>query len=532
VLNSIVANMVAGLGLFFSGLRLLDANLRQTTGRQLRGVVGRITRHTWVSALVGVVTGALVQSSSGILFILVSLVTSGLTTVRRALPIVAWANVGCGALIFIAVLDLRLAILYLIGLTGVAFAFDRSHRSEALSAVFGIAMLFYGIELMRTGAEPLRLLPWFAGLLNGSRQSLLLPFVGGAAFSFVTQSSTAVSILAIGLVQASLLGPFSAMMALYGANVGSTFARMVLATGLRGSVRQLTAFQDLFKITGAVIFCTLLYVEALAGVPLVLALVRLLSARVDRQMALVFLLFNLTMAIACTLALPKIADLLEYWLPADEQDDLSTPHFIFDEALDEPASALDLIDHEQRSLVRRLRGYTGAMRASPDAPEREKARHIHDPFAKVAARLDHFQHDLANRQLGSVEAERLAKLQNRLSLIVYLEDSVRELFGATNSIPTDGRLGQLIAQLTEGLDFILLTIIDALEEGGEAVDLLTAITGDRSDLIERIRQRFLADETAVNAAERAALLHITNVFERTTWMTHRLARMVDGLQYA
>jgi len=307
---------------------------------------------------------------------------------------------------------------------------------------------------------------------------------------------------------------------------------MVLTTGLRGSVRQLTAFQDLFKITGAVIFCTLLYIEVFARVPLVLALVRLLSTRVDRQMALVFLLFNLTMAVACTLALPAIADLLQYWLPADEQDDLSTPRFIFDEALDEPASALDLIDHEQRSLVRRLRGYTGAMRASPDAPEREKARLIHDPFAKVASRLDHFQHDLANRQLGAVEAERLAKLQNRLSLIVYLEDSVRELFGATTSIPRDGRLGQLIAQLTEGLDFILLTIIDALEEGGEAVDLLTTITGDRSDLIERVRQRFLADDTAVNAAERAALLHITNVFERTTWMTHRLARMVDGLQYA
>jgi phosphate:Na+ symporter len=263
--------MVAGLGLFFSGLRLLDANLRQATGRQLRGIVNGITRNPWIAGVVGVITGALVQSSSGILFILVSLVSSGLTTVRRALPIVAWANVGCGALIFIAVLDLRLAILYLIGIAGVAFAFDRSHRSEALSAVFGIAMLFYGIELMRTGAEPLRQMPWFADMLNGNRQSLLLPFIGGAGFSFVTQSSTAVSILVIGLVQTGLLGPFPAMMALYGANVGSTFARMALSTSLRGAVRQLAAFQDLFKVSGAALFCTLAYIEAFTGVPLVLA---------------------------------------------------------------------------------------------------------------------------------------------------------------------------------------------------------------------------------------------------------------------
>src|SRR5262245_48985241 len=140
---------------------MVDANLRQATGRQLRTIIGRLTQQTWLASLVGLLTGALVQSSSGIVFILVSLVSSGLTTVRRVLPIVTWANVGTCALIFVAVLDLRLVILYLIGLAGAAFAFDRSHRSDALGAVFGIGMLFYGIELMKDGAEPLKSLPWF-----------------------------------------------------------------------------------------------------------------------------------------------------------------------------------------------------------------------------------------------------------------------------------------------------------------------------------------------------------------------------------
>src|SRR5215472_9184791 len=189
--NSILANLVAGLGLFFAGLRMLDANLRQTTGRQLRGIVGRLTRNAWVASLVGVVIGTLVQSSSGVVFMLVSLVSSGLTTVRRVLPIVTWANVGCCALIFAAVLDLRLAILYLLGLAGAAFAFDRSHRTHAISAIFGVGMLFYGVELMKIGAELLKQLPWFAGMLQGAGNSLLFAFVGATAFSFVTQSSAA-----------------------------------------------------------------------------------------------------------------------------------------------------------------------------------------------------------------------------------------------------------------------------------------------------------------------------------------------------
>src|SRR5215469_6501314 len=173
--NSILANLVAGLGLFFAGLRMLDANLRQTTGRQLRGIVGRLTRNGWVASLVGVVIGTLVQSSSGVVFMLVSLVSSGLTTVRRVLPVVTWANVGCVSLIFIAVLDLKLAILYVIGFAGVAYAFDRSHRTELFSAGLGIAMLFYGIELMQVGAEPLRQLPDFAEVVNANGRSFLLP---------------------------------------------------------------------------------------------------------------------------------------------------------------------------------------------------------------------------------------------------------------------------------------------------------------------------------------------------------------------
>src|SRR5262245_24978956 len=179
-MNTIFANVVAGLGLFFSGLRMVAASLRHATGRQLRAFIGRVTRQRWLAGVVGLLTGALVQSSSAIVFILVSLVSSGLTTVRQVLPIVTWANVGTGALIFASVLDMRVAVLYLLGVAGAAFAFDKSHRSHALGAVFGVGMLFYGIELMKTGAEPLKEMTWFSGLLNGKDESYILPFIGAA----------------------------------------------------------------------------------------------------------------------------------------------------------------------------------------------------------------------------------------------------------------------------------------------------------------------------------------------------------------
>lgn len=528
MLNSVLANVIAGLGLFFSGLRLIDANLRQATGRRLRTLVGRLTQSSWIAAGVGLGTGALVQSTSGILFILVSLVTSGLTTVRRALPIVTWANVGCCALIFVAVLDLRLGILYLLGLAGAAFSFDRSHRSHGLGAVFGVGMLFYGIELMKAGAEPLREMPWFTHALDGGHNSLLLAFAGGASASFITQSSTPVAILTIGLAQMDLLGPFATMMALYGTNVGSTFSRMLLSSSLRGSVRQIAAYQDLFKVTGGVVFVSLLYVEAVGGVPLVLALVSKLSARVDRQMALVFLLFNLGIAALFTALQSPIARLLEWWYPADAQEDLSKPQYLYDESLDEPATALDLLDQEQIRLAECLRWYADAIRRGPGSAEREKALSLHKPFTALAAHIEHFQHALVDRRLGSAETERLTTLQNRTSLIVYLEDSLRAMAATTESVAVESRLGDLVSTLVEGLDFVLLTMIDAMRSGDrDRVELLASITEDRGSLMEQIRQKYLEDDAAVSASDRAVLLQVTSVFERVIWMTQRLARLLD-----
>lgn len=528
MVNSILANIIAGLGLFFSGLRMVDANLRQAAGRQLRAVIGTLTERHAVAGLVGVMVGALIQSSSGIVFIMVSLVSSGLTTVRRALPIITWANVGCCALIFIAVLDLRLAILYLLGLAGGAFAFQKSHKSDALGAIFGIGMLFYGMELMKAGAEPLRTMPWFPDMMQESRESYALAFIGGTAFSFVTQSSTAVSILVIGFAQTGIIGPFPTMMGLYGANLGSTFSRMLLSTRLKGSVRQLTAYQDLFKITGTLIFVPLLYLEAVEGVPMVRALVATISDRIDRQMALVFLIFNLVTAVLFTLCRPLLITLLERWLPGDLSDDAARPRYLYDEALNEPSTALDLISKEQLRLATRLTGYTAAMRTDVGSPQREQVESGHEPFATVARAIERFQLELLNQALGGAETNRLNRLQSRLNLLVYLEEGLRTLIAGTGQVVPGSALAARVSTFVEALDFVLITLVDALGSGdGNDIDLLQTITEDRGEFVERLRQEFLSNDQGSAPGDRAVLLQVTNVFERIIWMTQRFAGLLD-----
>ncbi|HEV3117005.1 MAG TPA: Na/Pi symporter, partial [Gemmataceae bacterium] len=240
-MSLILAEMVAGVGLFFLGLHLVSGNLHQTSSRRLRTLIAKVTGRFWPASLLGLIAGAVMQSTSAVTVILASMTASGLTTARQALPIVAWANVGTTLLVFIAVLDIRLGILYLLGVSATAFAFTKNIRARtAWGVALGIALLFYGIHLMKdsSSSPDLQGASWFQSFITQAHGSFLLAFSAGTLVSFVTQSTTAVTLIAVTLVKAGMLGADETMMIIYGGNLGSTIARMILASGLKGSSRQ------------------------------------------------------------------------------------------------------------------------------------------------------------------------------------------------------------------------------------------------------------------------------------------------------
>ena len=88
----VFASLLAGLGLFFVGIKGISANLGQLAGRSLRKWVARSTGNYVLSALIGMLAGALVQSTNAVTVILMSLAKADLITLRQATPILVWSN--------------------------------------------------------------------------------------------------------------------------------------------------------------------------------------------------------------------------------------------------------------------------------------------------------------------------------------------------------------------------------------------------------------------------------------------------------
>lgn len=110
-MSIILATLIAGLGLFFTGVHLVATHLKQLTSRRFRLLVSKWSESAWLAGLWGALSGAVAQSSAAIAFIVVSLISSGMMPVRNGIPIILWSNPGVSTIVFLAVLRIELLAL-------------------------------------------------------------------------------------------------------------------------------------------------------------------------------------------------------------------------------------------------------------------------------------------------------------------------------------------------------------------------------------------------------------------------------------
>lgn len=522
----IAGTILAGIGLFFTGLKLVTENLKQMTSRRFRAVVARWTERRPLAALWGFVLGSVTQSGSGVAFIVISLLSSGLITVSRALPILCWANVGLSTLVLIAVIDFSVLKLYLLGLAGISFALDEPRRYRyAVGSLFGIALLLYGLQIMSSGAEPLAGYDWFRNLVASTGSSYPFALAVGFVLTLVAQSSTAVSVVAIQMAAAGLLSAEQTVLIIYGCNMGESAIAYFLSSSLKGTQKQLAMFQVLFDSLGGLLFVSLFLVEVYLGVPLVLALVGWLASRLELQLALIYLVYNLTMATLFSLVLTPYQRLLERRWPPAREEDLAKVEYLQDHALADPETAIDLVVKEQQRLVSRFPDFMDYARdeAAP-AIDFDTA---HQAFAAVAAEIDEFLTGLVNKDTRPETSARLLNVVNRQTLIDGVETNLGSLIATVQAADYSQELQALVGNFIEGLDAILLSARDAFETlDPDDVDLLVDITGDRGQLMERLRATYLSSEGALDLRDKSALFYITTLFERTVWLLNRLAHLL------
>lgn len=520
--------LIGGLGLFFVGIKMVGGNLKQMTSRRFKLFVSRSTDNGVIAGIWGAFSGFITQSTSVATFIVASLISSGLLTVRKSLPIIFWANAGCSTLVLITVLDIQYVVLLLLGISGACYAFERPARfHHALGALFGIALLFLGLHMVSTGAAPFAGYPGFKSLLLTLKDSYLLIFVIGALLAFISQTAIGIIIIAITMTNAGIFTMDQTLMIIYGAHAGSSITTFVLSSSLKGSAKQSVMAQVLFNLFGVVIFVAMFYVERYTSVPLVKSFVALMSGDIRHQAAFVVLLFNFLIPFILSFLLTPCSRILNRFWPPLEEEALSKIKFIHEHAVDEPETAILLIEKEILRLLKRIPFYLERIRPGK-TQETIDPDTYHSAFREVSSAIQLFIADVLHNDLSLATSETLLNVQNRHNMVEALEENIYGLFKTLEGKTRAGETGKLSMNIVESLDAILLTAIETTESVDEDdLEIFIMLTSDRGQLMEKIRRVYLSSEQGLSPEERSLILYITNLFERSVWTLGRYGTYLD-----
>jgi len=511
------AAMFAGLGLFFFAMHFLCVNLKRLADQKLKRRIARLTANAPAGLSVGMFMIVLTQSGTAAVFLLVGLVRAGMMTLRQVQPVILGLNLGAGMIVLFLSLDIRIAVMLLIGVSGILYAFGSRHKEHVTGAAIGIGLLFLGFQIMRDAASQIETQAWFVQFVETAAGAPVLAFVAGIVLTIFAQSSIAVSAVMIVFLQSGLFELRDGILFVFGANIGSSVLMLLLSVNLSGAQRQVALYKLGFNAIAAMVLLPMMYVEAVAGVPLVVALVSHLSAEPGTQVALAYMLFNALPVPVLLMLLGPTADFLQRISPETCTELGAKPKHLVSPCQEPPTVVQRLVELEMVRLLRLNSGAFESMRSG------RGSRDLHASLEAAAAlhkTIDETLKDLASDRSLSVEEHGRVDLLGR---ILYLTKGMRE---ALHDLGTDVfflRKNRPDLWFTdssvEGLDAILSVLISvAHDRNSDTLDVLKRLTSANANGFNAIKVAYLQDEQLLAGEARSHLLSAMNLCERLIWL--------------
>ncbi len=243
ILLALVMGVLGGVGLFLLGMKFLSEGMQALAGPRLSRFVNDFTGNRFLALLAGILVTVVLQSSSATTVMVVGFVNSGLMTLRSAIGVSLGAQVGTTLSLWILTLDVTKFGLLVIGLSAFLYLFAKRVRPHnAGRALLGLGLLFYGMQLMGEGFEPLRDNASVKALLARfdatSTPGFLLAMLVGVVVTGIIQSSAAMVVIVMSLGINGIVNFPTAVALVLGSNIGTTVTALIACIGAsRGAVR-------------------------------------------------------------------------------------------------------------------------------------------------------------------------------------------------------------------------------------------------------------------------------------------------------
>lgn len=255
-----VVSLLAGLGAFLFGFKVLSDNIEKLATNRLRGWFDKTGKSRLAGVGIGTAVTAIIQSSSATTVMVVGFVNAGIMSLFQATTVIMGANIGTTITAYIASMAEIPLIEFVTALTCVGIFMNMLCKSEKTKTIglmlTGLGLVFLGLEYMSGAMSIYRDSTAFKSFLTTVDNPFVLLLIG-VIFTAIVQSSSAVTSLIIVMVMQGLVignGGNDVLFLVLGSNIGTTITAILSSIGANTNAKRASLIHLMFNVFGAFLF--------------------------------------------------------------------------------------------------------------------------------------------------------------------------------------------------------------------------------------------------------------------------------------
>lgn len=398
--------LLSAIILFLFAIESLGKEFLNLATESFRKVVSKLAKNRFLGAIIGAFSTAIVQSSTAITTVTITLVNTGIISFHDSLAIMFGSSIGTTLTAQLALLS-STPIAPILIILGFLLKFGPKKLRGASNPIFFMGFILFSLNLLSMAITPLKSSPEFLEVFASLSSPIVAYFIA-CIITVLFHSSTITSGIVVVLAAQGVLPVEIAVPMILGANLGTAVSTLIVTTDLNLFAKRAGYANVFFKAIGSLLF--MIFVNQF------ISLLQLITDNVGQQAALGHLIFNSLNTVLFLILLDPFEKFILRIVPGNEEEVLFETKYIDENSKNLQDSFEDIKKEITHSIDNTIRVFQKALTIYYN-PTQKTVMEI-----RKFETLNDFLDDEVTKALLSTTENRLSKKMAKAS-IMYMKIS-------------------------------------------------------------------------------------------------------------
>lgn len=259
-----IVQFLTGIGIVLFGIHILSSSFEKLCGAKIKKAINKYSSNRFSGTFFGATLTFLLQSSTASIILITGLTSAGIVTLFQSICLIFGSNIGSAlSMIVVAFQSIDLVSYFgLMTLIGVfmRIIFKNNTVKNWGMCLCGFGLLFIGLSFMSSATAELRTSEAFLNFISSMSNPIVLILIGVVGTTILQSSLGMMAVVASMLgasVASSVMTVYSAAFIVYGMNIGTCVANVVVAATMGRQSLRAGLSHLIFNVFGTIIFSIL-----------------------------------------------------------------------------------------------------------------------------------------------------------------------------------------------------------------------------------------------------------------------------------